>query len=246
MQIELIGCTGAGKSTLAQRICEAWQAQGIDIVLGEDFVLDQVRLNWIRGRLLRKLVVNVMALFAALLAWPTHREAYRFAARVLYPLPVTRLQKIDTFKNVLKRIGIYEIIHYRGIDQQVVLIDEGVLQAAHYLFVHVSAHIEMEFITLYAGLIPLPDAIVYLRQPESTLIDRTMRRGHKRIPERSYGSVAPFIKQAVGVFDGLVQYPAIERRLLVVNGTQDVEIANKHQDEPTLERVQEIITCGLQ
>ena len=117
MQIELIGCTSAGKSSLSKRILGCHE-RGIDILPGDDFVLGQVRLNWIKSRLLRKLLLNLAGLFACLIAWRTHIELYVFAARLLVQLPITQLEKLTIFRNVLKRIGIYEIIRFRSTDQQ--------------------------------------------------------------------------------------------------------------------------------
>jgi thymidylate kinase len=245
MQIELIGCTSVGKSTLSKSVLEACHERGIDILLGDDFVLGQVRLNWIKNCLLRRLLVNLAGLFACLITWRTNLDIYLFAVQLLVQLPITQLEKLNTFRNVLKRIGIYEIIRFRSTDQQVILVDEGVLQTAHYLFVHVSARVETHYLPVFAGLIPLPDVIVYLGQPESLLIDRTMKRGHERIPDRSYSNIAHFIKQAVATFDKLVQNPSIESKLLVVDSDQNVYIAANDQGDPTMGQALEIIQSGL-
>jgi thymidylate kinase len=245
LQIELIGCTSAGKSTLTRSILQACHQQGLDILLGDDFVLRQVRLNWIKSHLLRKLLVNLVALSASLVTWRTNLKIYRFAAQFLFQLPITQLEKLNTLKNVLKRVGIYEIIRVRSTDRQAILIDEGVLQAAHYLFVHSSVQVKAEHLATFARLAPLPDVVVYLRQPESLLIDRTMRRGHKRIPNRSYSNVVPFIERAVATFDKLAQHPAVERKLLVVDGGQAATMAANNQDDPIMGLALEIIRSGF-
>jgi thymidylate kinase len=245
MQIELIGCTGAGKSTLAEGILQACRERGIDIRLGDDFVLGQVGLGWAKGRLLRKLVLNLAALSAYLATWRAHLEIYRFAARVLSELPIGRLAKIDILRNVMKRVGIYEIIRSHSTEQQIILLDEGVLQAAHYLFVHVSARVEPDHVSAFAGLIPLPDVIVYLRQPESLLVDRTMRRGHKRIPDLSISNTTRFVRRAVATFDRLAQYPAVEDRLLVIDGGHDAAIVTTCADHPSVDLASEIVRTGM-
>jgi hypothetical protein len=148
-------------------------------------------------------------------------------------------------RNVLKKIGIYEIIRFRGASRQIILVDEGVLQAAHNLFVHSAVQVKMENLATFAQLIPLPDVIVYLRQPESLLIDRTIKRGHKRIPDRSYSNVVPFIRQAVDTFDKLVQNPAVERKLLIVEGGQNVTVAASYQDNPLFGLALKIIQNGI-
>jgi thymidylate kinase len=244
MQIELIGCTSAGKSSLSQSIIQACQ-QGSDILLGDDFVLKQVRLDWIKSHLPRTFLLNVVALFACLVTWRTHLDLYRFVAQFLFHLPVARLEKLNLFRNVLKRVGLYEIIRFRSAEQQVILVDEGVLQAAHYLFVHRSVQVKTANLSTFVRLIPLPDVIVYLRQPESLLIDRTMKRGHKRIPDRSYSNVAPFIKRAVITFNKLVQHPAVKSKLLVVHGGHNVTVAADHQHDPPLALALKVIRRGF-
>lgn len=245
MQIELIGCTSAGKSTLTRSILQTCHQQGLDILLGDDFVLKQVRLNWVKSHLPRTVLVDLLALFACLITWRSNLEFYLFATRLLFPLPVAQLEKLNLLRNVLKKIGIYEIIHFRSTDQQVILVDEGVSQAAHNLFVHSSVQVKAENIATFARLIPLPDVIVYLRQPESRLIERTMKRGHKRIPVRSYSNVDRFVKQAVATFDKLVQNPPIKSRLLIIDGDQTVTIAANDQDEPLLNLALRIIRSGF-
>ena len=245
MQIELIGSTSAGKSTLAEGIVRAGHERGMDVLLGEDFALTQVRLNWVKSSLLRKLLLNLAALDGWLITWRANREIYLFVARFLFQLPISAFQKLNTLRNVLKRIGIHEIIRAYDTGDQVILVDEGVLQAAHYLFVHESVHVETDHVSQYAGLVPLPDTIVYLKQPEALLIDRTMRRGHKRISDRSHNRVGRFIEQAVATFDELAQHPAVERKLLVVEGGQNVRIAANVQSDPAIGLALEIVQRGL-
>ena len=246
MQIELIGCTGAGKSTLTRGVLQACHEQGLDILLGNDFVLKQFRLNWIKSHLLRTFLVYVAALIACVVTWRNNLQFYRFATQLLFQLPIPQLEKLYLLRQVIKKVGIHEIIRFRSTDQQVILVDEGVLQIAHNLFVHGSVQVEVEKLSTFARLVPLSDVAVYLRQPETLLIDRTMKRGHKRIPDRSYSNVVRFIKQAVATFDKLVQDPAVESKLLIVDGgSQTVTIAANHQDDPIMDLASNIIRHGL-
>lgn len=245
MQIELIGCTSAGKSTLIKGICQACQEQGLELLLRDDFVLKQVRLSWIKSHLPRTLLVDLVALFACLITWRRNRKFYRFATQLLFQLPIPQLERLNLLRNVLKKIGIYEIIQFRLASQQVILVDEGVLQAAHNLFVHSSVEVETEHVSTFAGLVPLPDVVVYLKQPEALLTDRTMKRGHKRIPDRSYGTVVCFVKQAVATFEKLVQHPVIENKLLIIDGDQDVIMVKNEQEDPIMGLALKIIQSGF-
>lgn len=245
MQIEFIGCTSAGKSTLARSILQSCREQGLDIFLGDDFVLRQARLNWIKGHLPRSALINLLGLLACLVTWRTHLEFYRFATKLLFKLPIARLEKLNLLRNVLKKIGIYEIIRFRDTDRQVILVDEGVLQIAHNLFVHGSVQVKEEHIATFTRLIPFPDVIVYIRQPESLLIDRIMMRGHKRIPDCSYSNVAPFVERAVATFDQLVQYPEVESRLLVVNGGQTISTTANNRNNTSYDLALNVVRKGL-
>jgi thymidylate kinase len=111
--------------------------------------------------------------------------------------------------------------------------------------VHVSVEVKTEHLSTFVELAPLPDVVVYLKQPEGLLIDRTMKRGHRRIPNRSYGKVARFIKQAVATFDKLVQHPAVENKLLIIDAEQDVVMATNDQDDPIIALALKIIKSGV-
>ena len=244
MHIELIGCTSAGKSTLSRKILHACHERGIDVLMGDDFVLKQVRLNWIKNHLLRTILINLAGLFACLLTWRRNAKFYLFATRHLLCLPIAFFEKIHMLRVTLKKIGIYEIIRSRNANQQVILFDEGVLQAAHHLFVFVSVDIKMEHLSTFVGLAPLPDVLVYLKQPEALLIDRTMKRGHKRIPHHTYGNVSRFVRQAVATFDKLVQHPLVEKKLFVVGGGENAVKATADKDDPIVGLFLKIIERG--
>jgi thymidylate kinase len=247
MQIELIGCTSAGKSTLAREILLTCREQGLDIFSGEDFVLKQLRLNWIKSQVLRKFLVNLAALLAALAAWRDIRTPYLFATQLLSPLPLPRVERLNLLRNVLKKLGIDAIVRARRTGQQIILLDEGALHIAHNLFVHVAAGPPMDAIPAFVKSIPLPDFVVYLRQPESTLIERIVKRGHSRIANLSHENAAVFVRRAVATFDTLVQEPAVQNRLLVVDGARRVTTFAGERDDPAVDLASGIIrTLGFE
>ncbi|MFQ5545231.1 MAG: hypothetical protein ACE5FE_04540 [Acidiferrobacterales bacterium] len=73
MQIELMGCTGAGKSTLIRGMLEDCRAGGLVAWRGDDFALQQAGLTGLKDHLGRTLLVDLFSLFGCLLAWPHHR-----------------------------------------------------------------------------------------------------------------------------------------------------------------------------
>lgn len=247
MQIELIGCTSAGKSTLVRGILQAGREQGIDILTNDDFVLNLVWLNWVKNKLARTLCMDLIALFACLITWRDIIEFYLFAIRIILRLPpsVAWFEKLNIARNVLKMVGVYEIVLHCGSDQQIVLADEGTLHTAHYLFVHVSVEPNINDISTFVKLVPLPDMVIYVQQDEDILIERTLARKHKRIPDGSHAQVELFIKRATSTFDKLAQHSVVKSRLVVVDSQRNIIIAKDDQNDPLLAKALEIIRAGI-
>lgn len=249
MQIELIGSSGAGKTTLAASILRACRAQGIDIELGDEFVLRQMGLGRIKNPTIRALLVNVAALSACLanVNWKSNLRLYVFAIRFVFRLPIPRRHKTYVLRNMFKKVGIGEIVQARSKGQHIVILDEGVLHIAHNLFVHVSLPIDKEAIGAFLSLVSCPDVVVYVSQSEATLIKRLMTRDHKRISERTSGSIASFVHRATEAFETVIQHPAVDERLLVVEvGEQTVYSTRKGEGSRKLSHALNIVRFGLE
>jgi hypothetical protein len=246
MQIELIGCTGAGKSTLASCIVASGHARGIEVVRSDDFVLDRLHLNWVKRRLPRMALMDVISLWTCLVTWRAKPGLYPYVFRVLAGLRRTpRLERLNVARNVLKKIGIHEIIRRHAGDERIVLVDEGSLQAAHNLFVHCSVAVNPGDVARFARLVPLPDIAVYVREHEPVLVARTMARGHNRIPGQSSAKVQVFIRRAVETFELLARQPRLADRLVVVSPGDDVKARADEGDHPARHRALEIVRAGV-
>lgn len=224
MQIELVGCTCAGKTTLARRLVELGLEQGIDAQRSDDFMLSCLHLNGIKNEFVRRRLIEFWAFWACLRYFSKYREFYGFVIRTCISVPGSVAYRLKLIRVVLKKVGIYEIISRRSAGDQLILLDnEGILQASHTLFVHANGdtHDYKNQLTDFLNRVPLPDAIVYLRQPESVLIERTLKRGHNRIhSDAGDREVAAFIGQAVLIFEAIKHTPRFSDRLLVINGEQ--------------------------
>ncbi|MEZ4662551.1 MAG: hypothetical protein R2911_33790 [Caldilineaceae bacterium] len=246
MQIELIGCTSAGKSTLKSQIVAACRAQRLPIWDDKEFILHQVGLNGIKLALLRTLLVDGLAFIACVVNIQRHLSFHRLTLRMLRQLPLSTLGKFYIWRNVLRKLGKYEIIHFYDDchdDGQLVLVDEGVLQIAHNLFVHTAdtaVQIDLDSLLNFAKLAPPPDAVIYLRQPAALLVERILARGHKRIANPTPENVARFVDQAVSAFDRLVEYPTLKpKTLLIEDGTQ--VIAPTHSVDAMLSMIAQVL-----
>lgn len=247
MQIELVGCTCAGKTTLAKKMIEAGQALGIDVQLSDDFLLNCMRLNWIKQEFVRRRVIELWALLTCLMFSYKYRKLYNLIMRICFFAPGSGLYRVKLARVALKKIGIYEIIRRRSSDQQVILLDnEGVLQASHTLFVHAGSALYTNNLANFFNLAPLPDVIAYLSLPEPLLIERTRRRGHNRIPETSKAEeVANFISQAVLIFEEMQHYRRFTDRLIVIDGKQNRILSGEHSLNPHAVKVAKLILVGM-
>jgi hypothetical protein len=245
LQIELIGCTGAGKTTIARKIASAGRRLGIEVLLDDDFILRQFFLNWVRSPRLRQCLVNLLALVAFCVHWRSNRHFTRFSLGQITHLPVGWVQKLYLLRIVMKKIGAYDIIRRCGSPEEIVLVDEGTTVIANNLFVHCHIPLDCQELAQFAEIVPLPDVALYVREREQVLVHRTALRGHKRIRSGSQASVETFIERAVKTFDVVTQHPNVRPRVLVVETER--QLVFPQYDPPTAEirRAWTIVRAGM-
>jgi thymidylate kinase len=246
MRIEFIGCTSAGKTTLAKKMVRMGQAQGIDARLSDDFILGWSRLDWITNDFIQRRVIELLAFGACLVSCWKHREFYRFVLEISRQAPGSWLYKLSVARITLRKIGIYEIVRRFSTEKQVVLLDnEGVLQGSHTLFVHSEPWPHERDLDRFVTLAPLADVVVYFRQSLPVLIARTHARGHRRIPDGEQDKADVFIKQAVELFEVLHRHPAIADRLLVIECEQNTLRAGYDSHNSIMAKADKLILAGL-
>jgi thymidylate kinase len=217
MHIELIGCTSAGKTTLAKKIVGIGRQAGLDVVLGDDFVFERLHLSWIKNEYFRRRLLEIFAGYICLRNWRKYSAFRQFVYESVGQASGSLFYKANLVRIALRKIGIHELIRRSSSANQIVLVDnEGIVQAAHNLFVHTSrinGNLES-----FINAAPLPDVIAYLRQPQSVLLERTLRRGHPRIRKCSRSNVESFVKQANETFEKLQTVPEVAERSFVIDG----------------------------
>lgn len=241
--IELIGCTGAGKSTLLRFIKQVAQEAGISVYSSEEAALSQFGLERLREGPVRAAAINGLAFLAAMGAAPRYLSYFQFTFKFLLRLPISWLEKQLIGRNVIKNIGLYEISRRQS--GSIVLLDEGPLHIAHALFVHTMLELPEDQIATFVKLVPLSDAILYLRIPQDVLVERTLDRGHRRIPTGSRLLVQQFVEKAVCMFDHMVHFACVRARLIVVEEGQVHPAHELNSPNPTLARIVKLIQEGL-
>lgn len=240
MQIELIGCTSAGKTTLARKVVDIGRRQGIDVILGDDFVLKTLHLGWVKNEFIRRRVLEAYSACICLRHWQKYRQFCRFVFGAIFQAPGSWFYKVNLARIVLRKIGIHEIIRRRSSESQFVLVDnEGIVQAAHNLFVHSTGRLNGD-LSNFVESAPLPDVVAFLWQPESILLERTLMRGHPRIRKRSQQNVQNFIEQAAETFKELQTLPQIADRLFVIDGEKNAVIEPISKSELLVDRAYDL------
>jgi deoxyadenosine/deoxycytidine kinase len=243
MHIEIIGSTSAGKTTLAQKMVNAGKKSGVNIDMSDDFMLEQLHLDWVANNFMRRRLVEVVAIWICLKNLATYKDFIVFVFREGKSSPGTWYYRANRIRNVIRKIGIFEFISQRADTQQFVIADnEGLLQGLHNLFVHSNSEADVTKIARYVELIPMPDLVLYLYQDEQVLVSRTLKRGHARIVGSSPEKMAHFIGQAVAVFDELIKIPKIQDRLLVVDGEKVVTNENINSGSINIQQVAGLVS----
>ena len=245
MHIELIGSTSAGKTTLAKKMVEIGKEKGLDVFLSDDFMLRWAHLNWVRNEFVRRRLIELISIAIGLTCLNRYGDFFRFVLHEGKYSPGSGFYKINRIRNVIRKIGIFEFISRRSEAQQIVLADnEGILQGVHNLFVHQNSQADLNKISRYVELVPLPDVVLYLQQREDVLVSRTLGRGHARVAEDSPDKVVHFIRQAVAVFDELVNAPKIQERLLIVDAGLNIRPDANEPFNLNFHRVTELVRPG--
>ena len=243
MIIELIGCTSSGKSTLLKKIVDSHRGKDPEVISAEAFVLREMHLTWLSRGILRQVAMNLIGLVCCLLACRKYRLLLNFSACYLKQLPssVSLLERVKIARILSRNIGIYEFIEHHDRTDCIIVLDEGTLHIAHYLFVYERVTPDLEQLKEFVSLVPSPDAAVHLCTSKKTLIERTMVRGHARVTGGSLESVESFISHAITVFECLETCPEIRDKLLLVDPGRDVKNAAYEDYRPTIYKVIEIL-----
>ncbi len=242
MHVEIIGSTSAGKTTLARKMAVSGRTIGIDVSLSDDFMLEQLHLNWIKNGFIRRRIVEITAFSIMLTCLGRYKEFFQFVVYEGKSSPGSWLYKVNRIRNVLRKIGIFEFITRRASPQQIVLADnEGILQGVHNLFVHKNSHIDLHKISRYVELVPMPDAVLYLQQDEDVLVSRTLARGHARVDGSFPDEVLRFVRQAVAVFNEMINVPKVKERLLLLDGESNIQPETNGIE---FHRVSELVRAG--
>ncbi len=167
MIAEFMGCTGAGKTTLAVGVVQRLRAEG-------RLVRDHCK---VRSSVLVSLgnaIRTPFHLLPILPVWPRY-ERY---LRVMWMVP--RDGAPGPFWTALRACAVIRILgghalRLRSTSRAICVVDEGVLGTVHLAFAG-SGPLSASKIELFVAAIPLPDVVVWVDAPLDALVDRIVAR----------------------------------------------------------------------
>ena len=227
MIIEFIGSTGAGKTTLIAEV-QRRLAQTTEVTTSFDLVATPLGLRNVTHPTARNLIQELVGLPFFIGSFPRHYAFVIFALRMLARQASFTIFTINNLRSLERKLGVYEVIRQVG-HERIVLVDEGTVLSAHNVFVYTDAFYTPEEIARFAGLIPLPDLIVYVRAPVESLIKRSLHRPDppREMRSKNRALIERYITRAVTMFEQLVEAEGIRNRVLIVDNP---ECADRNRD----------------
>ncbi len=244
MIVELVGCTGAGKTSLARSLERRGlrpdvAGAGVRVRMMYDLALDHVALRRVAHPSVANLVQDAAALPFALAAVGRRRDFLVFTAQTIMRRFPTRLERANRLRGVVRRVGMYELARTFA-DRDVVLSDEGTLLLAYLYALTDAAYTENDLET-FAALAPLPDLVVYVRASTDVLVERATRRPdrQRQLGRKDMFELERLITRTVAVFDRLVVTSALDGRVVQIDNSVDSETSHIHAVEAVAARIAE-------
>ena len=150
MIVEFVGSSGAGKSSLVERVLGS-APQGPALVDAWGLVTDRPGLQWAKQPTVRNLVADVVVLPAFTSTLRRDPAFARFASDRLRHHPST-VARWNYLLNVERRVGMQELARRRS-HGRIVLADEGALLLAYQLFVYTPAPFERADVERFVELV---------------------------------------------------------------------------------------------
>ncbi len=203
MIVELIGATGAGKTSLARGLVR----RGIParrVRMATDLVTDRLGRRSIADPHAINLLADVSALPWFLRAFDRDRDFLRFAVDRLWHHAPSTFAKANYLRNVVRKLGMHEMASEAD-PGTTFLFDEGTILMAYQLFVYSDAPFTQADLERFVRLVPLPDRIVHVKAPVDLLLRRALERPDRRreLARKDVGEVERRIARAVELFDAL-------------------------------------------
>lgn len=225
MVIELAGCSGAGKSTLLEEILRLSRERNVAVVSVAQALLRWVPQGIARRPALQNLLLDCGGGYRQVVDRRRYRSFLAFARRTLMRDADRWLRALNAYRGVLRAVGVHAALSGDTPTRQVVIVDEGTVNAVHAVLVHVAHPPRSADVEAFCRLVPMPDVVVHVTAPLEVVLARTARRRDPPLRNRSRGERERFIRHAHVVFQRLIEHEAFSQNTLRVSCDGD----DRHQ-----------------
>jgi hypothetical protein len=210
MYIEFTGASGAGKSMLLERtLASVNQHDRITSNHEKRFDFAPLRQPTLQNAVLDLKAWQVLAAHGLLF-----REA-AFAWKLTAPYKPSFLYRINIVRGYLRKRGVFEYCR-TAYENDLVLMDEGIVHGMHNLLVHPDMPARVQDIDLYLHHIPLPDRIVLVHAPVAALEERILVRSDQPIRTRNIQTLAKYARHAWALYEIVKSHPLLQDRLILI------------------------------
>jgi len=227
MRIEFVGCSGAGKTTLIERLTADLRRSGRPARCSTTWLAELLHTSWIRSISLRNLCHTVCLapwlLEAIPRIWPFFAFGLGYIIRngdsslsiAQRTIAFVRQCATDAFLTCLDRHG------------EVILIDEGLVSAAQNVLVHIKRPPSGEAIRAYAQLVPQPDLVIHIDPPLTSALRRCRSRPDPPMRFLPMPAKLRFVRLAHRAFRSMANYWAPDSWVTVAYVSEDHEELEK-------------------
>jgi thymidylate kinase len=221
--VEFIGVTGVGKSTLLAAVEQSLSAQGLRVRQAEEVILARYGVSFLRHPKVGSALVHLLSLpsFCRYLCTRDGLTLSKLAFRSIARGMGSLWTGVALVRNFLKRIGFHlllEKVREELQDCDILLCDEGVVHAAHNLFVHTRAEPNKNEIVRFGKLVPKPDRLVWVTAPPTQSAEVIQRRGHSRVWGSRAAALA-FAEHAQATFEVLSTVDGLREKIFRVDNS---------------------------
>ncbi|HKJ62491.1 MAG TPA: hypothetical protein VKA94_10965 [Hyphomicrobiales bacterium] len=173
MIVEFIGSTGAGKTTVLRSVNRRLASRA-PTKTSSDLVTGLVALQGITHPTVRNLIEELVGFPFFVYSLIPHRAFMALAMKLLLSRTNSAMTTINNIRSLERKLGVHKLISLKARDQ-IILADEGPILAAH-MFIYNAGRLTADELAAFVKVVPLPDAIVYIRAPIETIVRRTLLR----------------------------------------------------------------------
>ena len=225
MLIEFVGCSGAGKTTLAKYVVEALRQEGARVAYSAEMVAKAAKVAWIPNERWQNVALNFFLLPWYGRSYVTHRSFYRFVSSIIRRDASSIFDRMNRSRSFMRQMSTYEVLRRREAQYDVIVVDECTLGSAHNLFAHVARAPQLEELREFSGLVPLPEVVVHVETNLELALQRTLARPDPPIRRAREGDrIEKFLVHGQQVYQCLTRCPDLSSRVLTISNNQPLEL----------------------